>query len=80
MPVIVPTRQANCDPVLLQDVRLSALRELAGRQAHPIARNFYLTAALCVHDLIDWTVDTSLFVEQLDMKDVLNLDNQSKSI
>jgi len=40
-------------------VRLEALRALAAQQSNPSARNFYLTAALDDHRLIDWTTDFS---------------------
>ena len=52
------------DNLLAKELRLTALKTLASQQKNPLARNFYLTAALNDHGLVSWKVDLKSTVQR----------------
>lgn len=56
-----------------KEIRVEALRNLAGDQINPSARNFYMTAALDDVGLVDWKVDQSKIIDNVDMLVLINL-------
>ena len=56
-----------------KEIRLSALRSLAGVETNPLARNFYMTAALDDHGLVDWSMDVDNVIDKSEMLPLLKL-------
>jgi alkyl sulfatase BDS1-like metallo-beta-lactamase superfamily hydrolase len=54
-------------------LRLESLRSLAAQEINPSARNYYLTAALDDHHLIDWRLDRSEFIAKTHIGIILDL-------
>jgi len=61
------------DNMRAKSTRLDALRALAGKQTNPLARNFYLTAALADFGHIDTRIDRSKLVDAIEVKHLINL-------
>jgi len=55
------------------DLRLRTLQRLASIQTNPIARNFYMTAALDDNGLLNWNMNLKPLIRKIGMDTLLNL-------